>query len=160
MSKAMVLFYSFEGSTKEVGQYLSRELVIPYEEIRPVKDLNSKGFIKYIVGGGQVIRKKKPELMEIKAKLENYDTVFLGSPIWAGSFTPAIRTLLESGALKDKNIAFFYTSKGGPGKAESKIEEQININNKLVAIYGLANVENEFEDLKEGLLNWAKSVCK
>lgn len=43
MSKAIILFYSFEGSTKKVAEYLSEELNIPYEQIKPVKDLSSKG---------------------------------------------------------------------------------------------------------------------
>ena len=46
MSNAIILFYSFEGNTKLVGEYLSRELNIPYEQIKPVQDLTSKGFSK------------------------------------------------------------------------------------------------------------------
>lgn len=158
MSKQIILFYSFEGSTKMVAQYLSKELNIPCEEIKPIKDLKSKGFSKYLLGGGEVIMKKKPHLHSIKSNLDEYDTIFIGSPIWAGSFTPAIRTLLETGILKDKNIAFFYTSLGGPGKAESKIKESVKINNKLLSSYGLVNVKNEFEVVKAGVLEWAKSL--
>ena len=158
MSKAIILFYSFEGSTKQVGEYLSRELDIPYEEIKPVKDLTSKGFSKYLLGGGQVIMKKKPELLSLKTGFEEYNTIFLGSPIWSGTFAPAIRTILEDGTLKDKNIAFFYTSLGGAGKAESRIEKQVNKNNKLISSYGLVNVQADFENLKDGVLNWAKSL--
>lgn len=158
MSKSIILFYSFEGSTKKVGEYLSSELNIPYEEIKPTKELNSRGFRKYIWGGRQVIMNVKPELIDFKASLEDFDTIFIGSPVWAGSFTPAIKTLLGSSVLIDKKIAFFYTSLGGPGKIESKIESQVNINNKLISIYGLSNVERDFESLKIGLVNWAKEI--
>lgn len=158
MSKSIILFYSFEGSTKKVGEFLSRELNVPYEEVKPVKDLGSKGFTKYVWGGRQVIMNVKPELMPIKANLEEYDTIFIGSPIWAGSFTPTIKTLLEDGLLKNKNIAFFYTSLGAPGKAESKIKEGVNKNNNLISSYGLTNVEKDFENLKDGVLSWAKTI--
>lgn len=158
MSRAMILFYSFEGSTKRVGEYLSRELELPYEEIKPVKDLTSNGFSKYIIGGGQVITKTKPEILSMSTDFQEYDTIFLGSPIWAGSFAPAIRTILEDGTLKNKNIAFFYTSLGGPGKAPRKIENQVNINNKLISSYGIVNVKDEFNNLKDELLNWAKTI--
>jgi flavodoxin len=46
MSKPIILFYSFEGNTKKVAEFLSKELNLPCEQIKPVKDLKSKGFSK------------------------------------------------------------------------------------------------------------------
>lgn len=158
MSKSIVLFYSFEGSTKMVAQFLSKELNIPNEEIILVKDHESKGFTKYIWGGSQVVMKKKPELEKLKVNLDDYDTIFLGSPIWAGSYSPAIRTLLEDGIIKGKKIAFFYCHDGGPRKAESEIEEVVNLNNDLLSSYGLTRVKSNFETLNVGLLEWAKNI--
>nr|WP_300005272.1 NAD(P)H-dependent oxidoreductase [Tissierella sp.] len=156
MSKSIILFYSFEENTKKVAEFLSKELNIPSEEIKPVKDLKSKGFSKYFWGGQQVIMNRKPDLNEIKANLDDYDTVFLGSPIWAGTFAPAIKTLLEDGILKEKKVKFFYTHDGGPGKAENKIKEAVSINNTFVSAYGLARVKDGLEPLKAGLSAWAK----
>ena len=158
MSKKLILFYSYEGSTKKVAEYLSKELDIPCEQVRPIKDLKPKGITKYPIGGGQVILKRKPELMPIEEDLKGYDTILLGSPIWAGNFTPAIRTLLETGILKDKKIAFFYTSQGGPGKVERKKKEAANRNNQLISSYGLVNIAEDFEELKQGVLEWARSI--
>ena len=158
MSKQLILFYSFEGNTKEVADYISKELNIPCERVKPIKDLKSKGFSKYPIGGGQARMKIKPKLMPIKTNLEEYDTIFLGSPIWAVTLTPAIRSLLETGILKDKKIAFFYTSLGGANNIESKIEESVEKNNSLISSYGLVNVKENFEGLKDGLLEWARSI--
>ena len=158
MSKKIIIFYSFEGNTKKVAEFLSKELNLVSEEIKPIKDLKSKGFSKYPIGGSQVVLKKKPELKALTIDLEEYDTIILGSPIWAGSFTPGIRTLLEDGKLKGKKIAFFYCNDGGPGKAEKKIEEAVNINNEFISSYGLARVKDDFEGLKDGVLNWAKEI--
>lgn len=159
MSKAIVLFYSFEGSTKKVAEFLSQELHLDIEQIKPVKDLKSKAFSKYLLGGGQAVMKKKPELRPIKADLNQYDTVFIGSPIWAGVFAPGIRTLLENGGLKDKRVAFFYCHDGGPGKAQEKIKAGVSIHNELLSSYGLMRVKDAFEDQKEGVLNWAKEIA-
>lgn len=156
MSKSIILFYSFEGNTRRVGEFLARELNIPFEEIKPVKDLPSKGFSKYLWGGSQVVMNKKPELRTINVNLDDYDTVFLGSPIWAGTFAPPIKTLLEDGTLKGKKIFFFYCHDGGPGKAETKIREAVNINNELISSYGLTKIKSNFEDEKSGVLEWAK----
>ena len=158
MSKAIVLFYSLEGNTKKVATLLSKKMNVPCEEIKPIKDLKSKGFSKYLWGGQQVIMNKKPELMPLKANLDDYDTVFIGSPIWAGSFAPGIKTLLEDGMLKGKKIAFFYCHDGGPGKAEDKIIKAVEVNNKLISSYGLARVKDNYEGLKAGVLSWGKKI--
>ena len=158
MSKSIILYYSLQGNTKRVGEFLSQTLKLPIEQIRPVKDLQSKGFSKYLVGGGQVMMKKKPEMMPIKANLDAYDTVLIGSPIWAGSFAPAIRTLLEDGQLKDKRVAFFYCHDGGPGKAKEKIKAGVSVHNELISAYGLERVKDDFESLKQGLVRWAKEL--
>lgn len=158
MSKTIVLFYSLEGNTRKVGELLSKDLDLPLEEIKPVKEISSSGFSKYLWGGSQVIMNKKPDLVEIKTDLDDYDTVILGSPIWAGSFTPPIKSLLEDGALKNKKVAFFYCHDGGPGKAEEKIRQAVNINNELISLYGLARVKDGLEKLKDGLLSWAREI--
>ncbi len=160
MSKSLILFYSFEGNTKRVGEFLADRLNLPVEEIKPVKDLPSKGFSKYFWGGSQVIMNKKPELRPLNANLDDYDTVFLGSPIWAGTFAPPIKTLLEDGKLKGKRVFFYYSHDGGPGKASIKIKEAVNINNELISSYGLTNIKNNFEGEKDGVLQWAKNLLR
>ena len=159
MSKILILFYSFEGNTRRVSKLLSDKLNIPYKEIKPVKDLKSKGFSKYIWGGSQVVMKKKPELMEVDINLDDYDTIILGTPIWAGTFAPAIKTLLED-KLKNKKIAFFYCHDGGPGKSEKKAKEAININNTFVSSIGLERVRYNFEDIKGDVLSWAQNMLE
>lgn len=158
MNKALILYYSFEGDVRTVAEYLSKELSIPCEEIKPVKDISPKSFGKFYKAGLQVANKETPELNPIAANLDEYDTIFIGSPIWSGSFPPAVRTLLESEAMKDKNVSFFYTHEGNLGKAEEKIKEEISKKNNFVSLIGLYKVEDEFESLKDGFINWARNI--
>lgn len=104
--------------------------------------------------------KKKPELMPLKTNLDDYDTIIIGTPIWAGAYTPAIKTLLEDGMLKGKNIACFYCHDGGPRNADKNIREEIEINNKFISSIGLSRTKTNFEDLKHEALNWAKKIKK
>ena len=39
--------------------------------------------------------------------------VILGSPVWAGTFAPPLRTFLDSNDLSGKKIAILATSSGG-----------------------------------------------
>lgn len=158
MSKAIVLFYSFEGNTRKIGEFLAEKLDLPFEEVKPVKEIRSRGFSKYFWGGSQVVMNKKPELVPLTTNLDEYDMVFLGSPVWAGSFTPPMKTFLEGGILKDKKIAFFYCHDGGPGRVEDKMKVSANINNHLISSYGLTKVSINFETIKDEVLEWAKEI--
>ena len=158
MSKTLVLFYSFEGNTRKVAEFISQELGLISEELEPVKDLKSTGFSKYIWGGKQVIMGDKPELIPIVSNIDDYDTIILGSPVWAGTFTPAIKTALEGGKLKGKKIAYFYCHDGGPGKSDAKCKKAIEINNEFISSIGLERVKTNYESVKLEALNWAREI--
>lgn len=158
MKRTLILFYSFEGTTRRVAEFLSSELKLTIEEIKPVKDLSSTGFSKFIWGGRQVIMKKKPELVPLTVNLDDYDTIILGTPVWAGSYTPAIKTLLEDGILKGKNIACFYCHDGGPRHAEKNIRQEIEKNNNYISSIGLYRPKDKYDALKGDVLDWAKKI--
>lgn len=158
MLKALVICYSLEGHTLTIAQTLKKELNIDLLEIKPAKEIKSIGFSKYIIGGGQVMFKKKPTLASIDVDLSLYDTIILGSPIWAGTFTPPIRTLLEKGILKDKNIAFFYTHQGGANKAELKAKKSILKYNKFISALSLRDVGKQTDVCKQQAVSWGKNI--
>lgn len=158
MSKQIILFYSLEGSIRRMGEYLSKELNIPYEEIKPIKDVKKEGISKYFIGGKQVMGKESPEIYPLKSRLDEYGTIILGSPVWSWSFAPAIRSVLENNLLIDKRIAFYYAHEGNPGDIERRIRKEIEKKNKLISIYGISKFKYSFEKEKEGFLRWAKKI--
>jgi len=46
--KILVVYYSFEGSTRLMAETIAHELKADVLELKPVKDLQSKGFMKYV----------------------------------------------------------------------------------------------------------------
>ncbi len=159
MTKALILYYSFEGSTRKVAQYLSKELNIPCEEIKPIKPIKAKGFLKYVLGGGQAISGVKPDLRPLLVDLKNYDTIIVGSPVWAGRFTPAIKTLIEN-ILQNKKIAFFYCSGGGPGKVENFIRSSVELHNSLLSTHGLTMLGEDTKTQEKSVLDWAGKIIR
>ncbi|MDX9863532.1 MAG: hypothetical protein RBT34_01875 [Anaerolineaceae bacterium] len=158
MSKMLVLYYSFEGTTQRIAELIAGKIDADIAEVKPVKEIKTKGFFKYVLGGGQVVLKIKPELKPLKVNLDDYETILLGSPIWAGTFTPPILTLLERGYLKNKTIAYFYCHKGGADQAEEKAKAVIEKNNAYLSSFGCMNVPENFESLQAPVIAWAKRV--
>ena len=120
--KTAVIYYSMSGNTKMVAEMISQKLSADVIEIQPVKAYPDKGFRKFIWGGKSAVMGDKPALQPYRFD-DDYDTVIIGTPVWASSFTPPIRSFIEENraALKGKRFAVFVCYSGGG--AEKAIEK-------------------------------------
>ena len=78
----------------------------------------------------------KPKLQHYTFNAEKYDRVVIGTPVWASSPTPPIRTFIDENreALEGRQFAAFFTQLGnGADKA----------NKKLAKCLGLERIEPE-----------------
>lgn len=107
LMKALVLYYSFEGHTRQIAEVIAQAINADLEAIKPVHELRSHGFSKYIWGGRQAVMGKKPELQALTSNVQDYDVLFIGTPVWAFTYSPPIRTLIHSDLLKDMKVVFF-----------------------------------------------------
>jgi len=130
--KALVLYYSFEGNTHSVAKKISEHLGADIQHIEPIKELKTKGFYKYVWGGRQAVMKTKPAIKSIDKNPEDYDLIVIGTPVWASTFTPPIRSYLDQSTFKGKKIAFFYCHMGGAGKTVEHFDEAMS-ENQIIA---------------------------
>ena len=123
--KSLIVYYSLEGNTRFVAESISKKIGADIFALKPKKEIKSKGFMRYIWGGREVILKKKPELTSLP-DISKYDTIYLGSPIWADLYAPPIRTLLDKFDFKNKKLILFMChSGGGGGRAFADIKNQV-----------------------------------
>lgn len=158
MNKTLILYYSFEGSTAKIANYLADHLGFDTARVTPLNELKSKGFSKYLWGGSQVLMKRKPAIKPIAANLDDYDTIIIGSPIWAGTFAPPIYTMLDDTRLKNKRIAYLYCHEGGAGSAVQKMQTAVSMHNTFLSACECVNVAKNYEAEKEKALTWAKGL--
>lgn len=104
----IVLYYSRTGTTKEVAEYLSKQLNCKTLEIVDLKP--RKGPLAYIFGGYEGMKRKLTNIAKINENVLEYDLVIIGTPVWGSNMTPAIRTFLTQNPLQ--KVAFFATAGG------------------------------------------------
>lgn len=138
--KILIIYYSLEGNTRFIAEAIAKEIHADLLELKVKNEINTKGFMKYIWGGKQVIQKEQPELVPININLDNYDLIFIGTPVWAFNFTPAIRTFLNSFTLKDKKIALFCTHEGFVGNSIKNMKKILETSNDIIAENDFVNV--------------------
>ena len=155
-NRILVVYYSFEGNTRFIAEAIAKELSADIQELKPVKDLKSRGFGKYVWGGRQVVTKKKPELMPLEKRPEDYDVIFIGTPVWAYTFAPALRTFFASHKLEGKKVALFMCHGGGPKEAMAKMEAQVPDCVVLGKLDLMNALDEEPEQKKKTALEWAR----
>ena len=90
--KSLIVYYSYEGNCEEISKAIQEETNADVLCIEPKKENKTKSLFRFIWGGMQVYMTKKPELVPYEIDLEKYDTIFIGSPVWFGTYAPPINT--------------------------------------------------------------------
>jgi flavodoxin len=146
--KGLIVYYSLDGNTEYVVNKLLEKSNFDIIKLSPKKDITGKGLSKYFWGGSQVFMKKTPELNDYNKEINNYDTIIIGTPVWAGNFTPAIRSFLikEKENLKNKKIFIFACFDGSSGKTFENFEEFID-KNSIISTLGIKScIKNKEEN--------------
>lgn len=157
MNKTLIIYYSYEGHTEKLVKELVTKYHIESEKIIPINEKEHTGFTKYLWGGSQVIFKKRPKLRPIKSKLEDFDTIILATPIWAGQVSPAIYSFLNQNNISDKKINLFFTHQGGMKNVITKLNNDVK-NLNLLNICDCLNVEKDFINQKDKLFEWFEKI--
>jgi flavodoxin len=161
--KNLIIFYSFDGNTKHIADAISEEIKADLLELKPKKDLK-KGFTKYFWGGRQVMMGIKPELEPFSVDAQDYDMIFIGTPVWAFSYAPALRTFFSQNILFGKKIALFCCHGGNPGKTFSNIKKELERKDpsQKNVFLGEADFKEPLHNDKEGAVKrakvWARNI--
>ena len=101
-------------------------------KIVPKRAYPDSGFRKFIWGGKSAVMGETPKLEEYEFDSTKYDYIIFGTPVWASSFVPPIRTFIKENKdkLNNKKIAVFVCySGGGAEKAIEKLKTYLEIDN-------------------------------
>ena len=121
MPKMLVLYYSQTGITKTVAHEIANKLGADIEEIAAVNPYD--GDFQATIDRCMQEREKGiiPDIQPVKADISQYDIIFIGYPVWFGTYAPPVATFLDSVDLSGKKIVPFCTF--GSGGLESSVKE-------------------------------------
>ena len=118
MSKKLVAYFSASGTTKKVAEHLAKAAGVELFEIRPIIPYSSADLNWMDKKSRSSVEMNdpasRPEIAETIPNMADYDTVFIGFPIWWYVAPHIIHTFLESYDFDRKTLVPFATS-GGSG---------------------------------------------
>ncbi|RAP51733.1 MAG: hypothetical protein BZ133_02430 [Methanosphaera sp. SHI613] len=142
----LVIYYSRTENTKQVAQQIADEFDA---QLLEVKDKQERGgLLGFIKSGYDSLRENETPIEYDKVDLTDYDTIFIGTPVWASKPTPAIIQFIKENEFSGTKCVSFATMMGSGG------ETTINVINNMIISQG-GTVKDSFilavknKDIKE-----------
>ena len=108
MKKVAIVYYSMTENTDYVAKHISENIEADLIRIVPQKEYPNSGFKKFLWGGKSAIMGETPKLEPYEFGETKYDYIIFGTPVWASSFVPPIRTFIKDN--RDKLNGNLYVS--------------------------------------------------
>ena len=127
--KTLVTYFSAEGTTAKVAKDLAEKLGTDLFEIRPEKaytaaDLNWRNPLARC--NKEFFGKKDVPVAGTVEGFTDYETVYIGFPIWYGCAPNVVNTFCKGCDWTGKKIRIFATSGGsGIGKTAEKLQPYV-----------------------------------
>ena len=151
--KTAVVYYSMSGTCEKLARLMEKQMNSDLIQLVPKKAYPDKGFKKYYWGGKSAVMAEKPELEAYEFDAGSYDLIVFGTPVWASTFAPPLRTFIEENRemLSTKKIAAYACYKGSGGeKTLRKLREELGIDR---FIQEAAFLETDVTKKAEALVN-------
>jgi flavodoxin len=135
--KALVVYYSRTGITKQVAQAVADALSgrqdneVDVEEVIDTKDRS--GAMGYVLAGKDAAMKVNTPIRPVRYNPADYDLVIVGTPVWAFNVSAPIRSYLTERGQSAKRVAFFCTM-GGSGDQRALAEMEALAGKKPLAV--------------------------
>jgi flavodoxin len=108
MGKTLILYYSRTGNTKMCCEALQKELGADLIEIKDLK--NRDGGWGFFTGALGSMFNVHTNIDPLNPDLSPYKNIIIASPIWTGTLSTAIRTLIDKNLFDNKQVVMFTTT--------------------------------------------------
>ena len=160
MSKKLVAYFSASGVTASAAKAVAEAIGADLYEIEPEvpytkadlnwMDKNSRSTVE------MKDETSRPAIKGVSAKVEDYDEVFIGYPVWWYVAPTIINTFLEAYDFSNKTIVLFATS--GSTKDFGKTVAHLKGSVSSSAVIKEGKIFNGgFK--KDAVKDWAKGFC-
>ncbi len=143
MKKSLIVYFSLTGNTERAAEIISEFLKKKGINVSLFKLVSEHNY-SFFKNCQLALKEKEIPLKKIP-EINNYDFLFIGSPVWAFNITPPIRTFLNKSNLSGKSVFLFTTYGSGIGKGKAmrnfeklvkekggKIKGKIELKGKIV----------------------------
>ena len=123
--KTLIVYFSWSNNTETMANYIHDRIGGDIERIEPVEAYPEDYDSTAELAKSQRDNDERPEFKALQYNPEDYDTIFIGYPIWWYELPMIMRTFLDTYDLSGKTIVPFNTHEGsGDGGTYDQIKAE------------------------------------
>jgi len=157
--RVLVIYYSFEGATKYIAEKIAEKSGAKLLEIKPVDELKTHGFMKYVNGGRQALTKPRLELLPYELNENDYDIIIIGTPVWAFTSSSPMFNFLDQKKFIGKKIGLFCTHEGAEGSTLQDMQKQLE-GNTILGGKSFSNVVKNRDDRTKDAVQFIETIIE
>jgi flavodoxin len=143
-SRILVAYYSLSGSTARVARDIATRMGADIESIQDPG--HGVGFFAYLKDSLDALRSVPAKIGPLVKDPGDYALTIIGTPVWAGRITPAVRSYLRQTQGRLGKVAFFVTS-GNTGVEKIVPSTELLADTQTVASAGFNARELQQQDV-------------
>ncbi|WP_066186545.1 flavodoxin [Gracilibacillus timonensis] len=156
ITNAAIVYYSLTENTEEVAEEIQVQTEADLEKLEPVEPYpraysEVAGLVREQQEAGEF-----PELQDLDLNIEEYDTIFVGSPTWHGYISQPVQKWLMDTELADKNIIPFFTSGSQPIEDPQSDLRELLPEATITEELSMANSPRD--DIEEEVSQWIENM--
>lgn len=154
--KILVVYYSLTGNTKDIANIIKNETGADIFEIKSEFDYYRKDVeevVKEHLSEGY-----KPKLTSSLQNIDQYDLIFIGSPVWWFSIPPPVTSFLSQYELKGKKVVPFCTCGSDYGDFFKQFEKECSDAKLLKGISFTKNQLSKNNNVEKDIIEWLKEI--
>lgn len=105
--KAIIVYYSQDGNTEVIAKDIARKINAGTYRLKSKNELDNEG-----VSHRRGFRAFSSKLANQDLKLDEYDTVIIGTPVWAYKKSSAVKAFLTQNDFCGKSVYLFACHSG------------------------------------------------
>lgn len=149
-----------EGNTAKMGKIIAEQMNADIFELVPVVEYPMDYDSCLDVATEEQRTNARPEYVDEIENWDQYDTVFIGYPIWWGEIPNIVYTFMEAYDFTGKTVIPFNTHEGsGQARSQRDIEELLT---NATVLKGLAvrgsKAQKDAEGTGADVANWLKQI--
>ena len=157
LGKTLVIYYSLTGRTKDIALQIQSLTNADIYEIKPKEEIK-QGPAIYITSKKQLSSGNYPEIINDFPNIDEYNTVFVGSPIWFYTAAPVVLEFLKEFDFKNKNVVPFSTQGSNYGTYFEDFKAKAK-NAKILKGESFNNIDSKYnEQVKNKIITWLNSL--
>lgn len=158
LGKVLVVYYSLTGHTKDIAEQIAAKTGADIFEIKTIETYSSPSV--YMKSKKELTSKNYPELQGNLPNVADYDTIFVGGPVWWYTMAPALYSYLKVTDFGGARVVPFSTQGSNFGSFYKDFADMAQ-NAQILPSENFNNIDEKYKEQVSNKINaWLNKLSK